>query len=214
MFTGIIQNIGKINGVEKKGKSAKIIIEHESLLADIKVGDSVAVDGVCLTVVEFSQSMIKTDVSEETLRLTTLGTMKTGDKVNLEKSLTPSTQMGGHFVTGHIDGVGNIARKAVEDAFVIIDFNIPNELQKQIVKKGSVAADGISLTVAEVFESGFRVAIIPHTMKITTLSVKKVGDKVNIETDIIAKYVQRFLSVQRKSGVDEVFLKEHGFIKG
>lgn len=214
MFTGIIQNIGKIKGVEKKGKSAKIIIEHESLLADIKVGDSVAVDGVCLTVVEFSQSMIKTDVSEETLRLTTLGTMKTGDKVNLEKSLTPSTPMGGHFVTGHIDGVGNIARKAIEGAFAIIDFNIPNELQSQIVKKGSVAVAGISLTVAEVFESGFRVAIIPHTLKITTLSVKKVGDKVNIETDIIAKYVQRFLSVQRKSGVDEAFLKEHGFIKG
>lgn len=214
MFTGIIQNIGKINGVEKKGKSAKIIIEHESLLADIKVGDSVAVDGVCLTVVEFSQSMIKTDVSEETLRLTTLGTMKTGDKVNLEKSLTPSTQMGGHFVTGHIDGVGNIARKAAEGEFATIDFNIPNELQNQIVKKGSVAVDGISLTVAEVLEDGFRVAIIPHTMKITTLSVKKVGDKVNIETDIIAKYVQRFLSVQRKSGVNEVFLKEHGFIKG
>lgn len=214
MFTGIIQNIGKINGVEKKGKSAKIIIERESLLADIKVGDSVAVDGVCLTVVEFSQSMIKTDVSEETLRLTTLGTMKTGDKVNLEKSLTPSTPLGGHFVTGHIDGVGNIARKAAEGEFATIDFNIPNELQNQIVKKGSVAVDGISLTVAEVLEDGFRVAIIPHSMKITTLSVKKVGDKVNIETDIIAKYVQRFLSVQRKSGVNEVFLKEHGFIKG
>lgn len=214
MFTGIIQNIGKIKGVEKKGKSAKIIIEHESLLADIKVGDSVAVDGVCLTVVEFSQSMIKTDVSEETLRLTTLGTMKTEDKVNLEKSLTPSTPMGGHFVTGHIDGVGNIVRKAVEGEFATIDFNIPDYLQSQIVKKGSVAVDGISLTIAEILEDGFRVAIIPHTLKNTTLAVKKEGDRVNVETDIIAKYVQRFLSVQRKSGVDEVFLKEHGFIKG
>ena len=135
MFTGIIQNIGTITGVEKKGKFARIVIGHSGKFADMNIGDSIAVDGACLTVVEFSQSMIKTDVSEETLRLTTLGTMKTGEKVNLEKSLTPSTPMGGHFVTGHIDGVGNIARKAIEGAFAIIDFNIPNELQSQIVKK-------------------------------------------------------------------------------
>lgn len=210
MFTGIIQTIGKVKGVEKKGSSAIITIDYNGSLAGINIGDSVAVDGACLTVVKISPSHFEADISGETLRLTTLGSIKAGERVNLEKSLTPSTPMGGHFVTGHVDGVCFINRKTAEGEFAVFDFNIPNELQSQIVKKGSVALDGISLTVTDLTSNGFRVAIIPHTLKNTTLSLKKQGDRVNIETDVIAKYVERFLSAN-KQGIDEAFLKKHGF---
>lgn len=216
MFTGIIQTIGKIKKIDKKGGAARITIEHNRGLSDINIGDSVAVDGVCLTVVEFAPSVLEADVSKETLNLTTLGGMKSGEKVNIEKSLTPAASMGGHFVTGHIDGVGFIKKKDADGEFAMMDFYMPDELQRQIAKKGSVAVDGISLTVADIIPHGFRVAVIPHTLKNTTLTVKKQGDKVNIETDIIAKYVERFLlnlgtlkSVTK--GIDEAFLKEHGF---
>jgi len=214
MFTGIIQTVGRVKDIDAKGDSARITVEHGGSIADIKPGDSVAVDGVCLTVVEFSLSVFKADISGETLRLTTLGNKRRGGLVNLENPLTPSSPMGGHFVTGHIDGIGLIARKAAAGEFAEIDFSIPAELQGQIVKKGSVAVDGISLTVADLIEQGFRVAIIPHTLKNTSLSSKKEGDRVNIETDIIAKYVERFLGAYKKQGIDEDFLRRHGFIKG
>ena len=214
MFTGIIQAVGRVKDIDAKGDSARITVEHGGSIADIKPGDSVAVDGVCLTAVEFSLSVFKADISGETLRLTTLGNKKRGGLVNLEKPLTPSSPIGGHFVTGHVDGIGLIARKAAAGEFAEIDFSIPAELQGQIVKKGSVAVDGISLTVADLIEQGFRVAIIPHTLKNTSLSSKKEGDRVNIETDIIAKYVERFLGAYKKQGIDEDFLRRHGFIKG
>ncbi|MEK6539865.1 MAG: riboflavin synthase [Deltaproteobacteria bacterium] len=214
MFTGIIQAVGRVKDIDAKGDSARITVEHGGSIADIKPGDSVAVDGVCLTVVEFSLSVFKADISGETLRLTTLGNKRRGGLVNLENPLTPSSPIGGHFVTGHVDGIGLIARKAAAGEFAEIDFSIPAELQGQIVKKGSVAVDGISLTVADLIEQGFRVAIIPHTLKNTSLSSKKEGDRVNIETDIIAKYVERFLGAYKKQGIDEDFLRRHGFIKG
>lgn len=221
MFTGIIQTIGKVKGIKKKGGFAVITIDHNGSLAAINIGDSVAVDGACLTVVKISPShpclnhagtSFEADISGETMRWTTLGSIKTGEMVNLEKSLTPSTPMGGHFITGHVDGVCFINRKTVEGEFAVLDFNIPNELQNNIAKKGSVALDGISLTVADLTSNGFRVTVIPHTFKNTTLSLKKQGDKVNIETDVLAKYVERFLSAN-KQGIDEVFLKKHGFIE-
>jgi len=190
MFTGIIQAVGRIKDIERKRGFARITIEHNGDLSAINTGDSVAIDGACLTVVDFSPSLFRADISGETLSLTTLGNIKTGEKVNLEKSLTPSTPLGGHFVTGHI------------------------ELQGQLAKKGSVAVDGISLTVVDIFENGFRTAVIPHTLRDTTLSGKTKGDNVNIETDIIAKYVQRFLLTYNKQGIDETFLKGHGFIEG
>ena len=214
MFTGIIQAVGRVKDIDAKGDSARITVEHGGSIADIKPGDSVAVDGVCLTVVEFSLSVFKADISGETLRLTTLGNKRRGGLVNLENPLTPSSPIGGHFVTGHVDGIGLIARKAAAGEFAEIDFSIPAELQGQIVKKGSVAVDGISLTAADLIEHGFRVAIIPHTLKNTSLSSKKEGDRVNIETDIIAKYVERFLGAYKKQGIDEDFLRRHGFIKG
>jgi len=214
MFTGIIQAVGKIKDIEKKSGYARVTIEHDSNLSGINRGDSVAVDGACLTVVDFSSSVFRADISGETLRFTTLGNINTGEKVNLEKSLTPSTPLGGHLVTGHIDGIGFIKKKTMADEFAVIDFNIPDELQSQLAKKGSVAVDGISLTVADIFVNGFRTAVIPHTLRDTTLSGKTKGDTVNIETDIIAKYVQRFLLTYNKQGIDETFLKKHGFIEG
>ncbi|MBI3398385.1 MAG: riboflavin synthase [Deltaproteobacteria bacterium] len=224
MFTGIIHTLGKVKGLEKKDKSARITIEHSGLAGvtphtkafgmGVNIGDSIAVDGVCLTIVEFFPAIFTADVSEETLKFTTLGGLRRGAVVNLEKSLTPSTPIGGHFVAGHIDGVGFIAKKTADGEFAILDFTLPNKLQSQIVKKGSVAVDGISLTVADIIDNGFRVAIIPYTLKNTNLSLRKEGDKVNIETDIIAKYVERFLVPYKKKGVEEAFLKEHGFTKG
>ncbi|MDP2681230.1 MAG: riboflavin synthase [Deltaproteobacteria bacterium] len=214
MFTGIIQTVGKIKDIERKSGFARVTIEHNGNLSAINTGDSVAVDGACLTVVDFSPSVFRADISGETLRLTTLGNINAGEKVNLEKSLTPSTPLGGHFVTGHIDGIGFIKKKTISDEFAVIDFNIPGELQGQLAKKGSVAVDGISLTVVDIFENGFRTAVIPHTLRDTTLSGKTKGDNVNIETDIIAKYVQRFLLTYNKQGIDETFLKGHGFIEG
>ena len=214
MFTGIIQAVGKIKDIERKRGFARVTIEHNGNLSGINTGDSVAIDGACLTVVDFSPSFFRADISGETLRLTTLGNIKAGEKVNLEKSLTPSTSLGGHFVTGHIDGIGFIKKKTIADEFAVIDFNIPDELQGQLAKKGSVAVDGISLTVVDIFENGFRTAVIPHTLRDTTLSGKIKGDNVNIETDIIAKYVQRFLLTYNKQGIDETFLKGHGFIEG
>ncbi|MEK7842134.1 MAG: riboflavin synthase [Deltaproteobacteria bacterium] len=214
MFTGIIQAVGRIKDIERKRGFARITIEHNGDLSGINTGDSVAIDGACLTVVDFSPSLFRADISGETLSLTTLGNIKAGGKVNLEKSLTPSTPLGGHFVTGHIDGIGFIKKKTIDGEFAVIDFNIPDELQGQLAKKGSVAVDGISLTVADMLENGFRIAVIPHTLRNTTLSVKTKGDNANIETDVIAKYVQRFLLTYKKQGIDEAFLKGHGFIEG
>lgn len=216
MFTGIIETIGKIERIEAKRDSARITIEHNGRLSGINIGDSVAVDGVCLTIVKISSSHIEADISGETMRLSTLGNIKAGKMVNLEKSLTPSTPMGGHFVTGHIDGIGFIKSKTIGGGFATLDFNVSDKLQGQIAKKGSVAVDGISLTVADIIEDGFRVAVIPHTLKNTTLFAKKQGDEVNIETDVIAKYVQRFLNFggglnSAQKGIDEEFLKKHGF---
>ncbi|MBI5286937.1 MAG: riboflavin synthase [Deltaproteobacteria bacterium] len=214
MFTGIIQGLGVVRGFEKRGESGRITIETSLNLDDIRQGDSIAVDGVCLSVVGKGSSSFDADISEETLRLTTLGYVERGTNVNLEKSLRASDPIGGHLVTGHIDGTGIIARKTSKGDFFVMEFNLLKGLMKQVVRKGSIAIDGISLTVADLLEDGLRVHIIPHTLKVTNLSVREVGDRVNVETDIIGKYVERFLSAYPGKGIDEGFLVRHGFLKG
>lgn len=214
MFTGIIQTTGTVKAIQIKDNFARIAIDHNGSLSGINMGDSIAVDGACLTVVKISPSGFEADISGETLLLTTLGSVKPDRKVNLEKSLAPATPMGGHFVTGHVDGTGLLRRKTAEGGFAMLNFEIPDALKGQIAKKGSVAVDGISLTIADVIDSGFTVAVIPHTLQNTTLSLKQEGEKVNIETDILAKYVERFLLTYKKYGISEDFLKEHGFVKG
>ncbi len=211
MFTGIVEGIGKVKSVEKSGVSGKISVTADLDLTSVKIGDSVAVNGACLTVVLLSGNGFTADVSEESFRLTTLGELRAGDPVNLELSLTPTKPMGGHMVTGHVDGVGQLDRRSRSGTSEVLDFSAPPELMRQTVKKGSIAVDGISLTVTDVSRSGFSIAVIPHTLKATTLGAKRNGDKVNIETDIIGKYVEKFLGVRGKKDVTEGLLEEHGF---
>lgn len=194
MFTGIIEEMGIVKSI----KSKVITIEANKIFDDLKLGDSVAVNGTCLTVSSFegkvSPKIFNADITSETLSRTNLGDLKSGFKVNLERALTLNGRLGGHIVSGHIDGVGiikNISKNA-EDIELAIE--VPPNLMKYIIEKGSVAVDGISLTVAKVNKNYFSIAIIPHTLKETILYYKKAGDKVNIENDIIGKYVEKLLS--------------------
>ena len=212
MFTGVVEGVGKVKSVEKKGTSGKITIETPFPL-DVGLGASIAVDGVCLTVTDLKGASVFTaDMSRETLKDTTLGGCSAGSRVNIERPLTLSTPMGGHMVTGHIDSVGSIKKRVSGGEFIDFEFTLAGELMGYLVKKGSVAVDGVSLTVASLTPDGFKVAVIPHTLKLTALDEKGPGARVNIETDIIAKYVERLLG-HRKGGVTEEQLLEQGFFK-
>lgn len=216
MFTGIIEEMGIVKSI----KSKVITIEANKIFDDLKLGDSVAVNGTCLTVSSFegktSPKIFNADITSETLSRTNLGDLKSGFKVNLERALTLNGRLGGHIVSGHIDGVGiikNISKNA-EDIELTIE--VPPNLIKYIIEKGSVAVDGISLTVAKVNKNYFSIAIIPHTLKETILYYKKAGDKVNIENDIIGKYVEKLLSFNninnnKNSNINMEFLIKNGF---
>ncbi len=217
MFTGIIEGVGTVKSIEKKGASGRITVETDFSIDGARPGDSIAINGVCLTADALSGDSFSADVSGETLRVTTLGKLKKRERVNVERALTLSRPLGGHIVTGHIDGVGFIKKKTAEKENLDIEFGVNPELMLHIVKKGSVAIDGISLTVAELTTEGFRAAVIPHTLRKTTLELKSEGGKVNIETDIIGKYVEKFMAgflAGGKKGISEAFLEEHGFFKG
>jgi len=211
MFTGIIEDIGRVKFVEKREAFGRIKIETSLDLNEVKTGGSISVNGVCLTVTVLSKGVFDADLSDETLRVTTIGTLKAGDKVNLERALTLSKPLGGHLVTGHVDGLGTVSSRTFRMDYMDFEVEVPAELMGQIVLKGSVAVDGISLTIAEVKPSGFRVAVIPQTLKETTLLLRREGSKVNIETDIIGKYVEKFFLAGRKKEITEDFLAEHGF---
>jgi riboflavin synthase len=180
-------------------------------LDDVMIGDSIAVSGACLTVVEIMNGTFSADVSAETLAKTTLRALKIGDKVNLEKALTLHSHLGGHFVLGHVDCVGDIRERKERSNSIIFGVEVGEETSRYIVQKGSVAVDGISLTVNAYEKNRFYVNIIPHTARETTLGFKKAGDRVNVETDILGKYVERFVHPDR--GIDEDFLSKHGFFK-
>lgn len=213
MFTGIIEAVGILKTIEKKGVSGRINIDVALDLTGVALGDSIAVSGACLTVVGLTKTGFYADISEETLNKTTLGSISSGSPVNIERALTLVKPLGGHLVTGHVDGVGVITGVIRKDAYIDITINGPQELMEQIVKKGSVAVDGISLTVADMQTDCFTVAVIPHTVAMTTLKTLLAGARVNIETDIIGKYVQRFLAKGERHGITEGFLSEHGFVK-
>ena len=213
MFTGIIEDIGTVKSIEIRGASGRITIKTALDTDCMTTGESIAVDGACLTVTGVSKGVFKADLSAETKRVTTLGGLKPGAAVNLEKAVTLAKPLGGHLVTGHVDGVGAIKRKTRTGDFMDIEFTVPAGLLVQVVKKGPVAVDGISLTVAEINPDGFTASVVPHTLERTTLSAKPDGFGVNIETDIIAKYVERFLRTRRPEGITEEFLSEHGFLK-
>ena len=213
MFKGIVEATGRVKDIEKKGGSGRITVETpfrgKNALA---VGGSIAVDGVCLTVEEIRDGIFSAHISGETLGRTTLGRLRRGDRVNLERPLTPGTPLGGHLVTGHVDCTGRIEKKERLKEGLLVHIFLPEEYRRYVAEKGSVAVDGISLTVCGLLPQGFSVVLVPHTVRVTTIGDKPVGGTVNIETDIIAKYVERFLTGHR-GGITEAFLKEHGFIK-
>ena len=216
LFTGLIQDIGKILKMDRQRGGVALTISTRLDLSAARLGDSVAVDGACLTVVKLSGHSFTVEVAPETLQRTTLATMKEGQTVNLETPLKISDPLGGHMVSGHIDGTGEIIGSEPEGNAQRIRFRVPPPIGRYLIEKGSVAVDGISLTVAECGEEEFSVSVIPHTWQKTTLIGKKAGDRVNIENDLIAKYVEKFLRPREerppeKSRIDNDFLARHGF---
>ena len=215
LFTGIIEETGKIRRQERGSKSVVLTVQADKVLEGVKEGDSIAVNGVCLTVTEFNKQEFKADVAPETIRKSNLGRLQVGDPVNLERALQVGDRLGGHFVSGHIDGVGEIIKRTREDNAVIFTVKPPEGLLKYLVPKGSIAVDGISLTVANLKEDSFSVSVIPHTAKVTTLKDKKTGAEVNLEGDVIGKYVNRLMGFKEEkkdqSEVDLDLLQEKGF---
>lgn len=213
MFTGIIEEIGKIKTFNKNSNGAEIEIECSKVLNDTKIGDSISVNGTCQTVVEISDNSFKARISDETLKVTNFNSAKIGQAVNLERALTLSSRLGGHIVSGHIDGVGKFISKEKLTDFYNLCFEIPSEVDKYIVYKGSITINGISLTVASIKNNIVEVAIIPHTFENTNLCNLKEGDLVNIETDLLGKYVEKILSVNNnKKDISIDFLMENGFV--
>lgn len=218
MFTGIIQVVGKIAAIEQKGGDARVRVDAGGLdMADVNTGDSIAVSGVCLTAVEHSVSDFVADVSGETLSRTMLGRLRPGDPVNLEKALTLSTPLGGHLVSGHVDGVGKVVSREPEGRSVRFRFEVPAALARYIAEKGSICVDGVSLTVNAVSGAQFTVNIVPHTLARTTLDNLRPGSEVNLEVDLLARYLERLMlgndAIRGDSSVTREFLARHGVIK-
>ena len=216
MFTGLIIEMGEITSVKMPSSSAVLSLKAREAASSAKLGDSISVNGVCLTVTELQtqNSELFFDLSDETLRSTNLGRLKKGDRVNLEMSLSPDSKIGGHFVTGHVDAVGTMRSKVTIGDMLKVEIGAPAKVMNFIVEKGSVAVDGISLTVVDVLNDGFTVVIIPHTARLTTIGFKSTGDTVNIETDILGKYVAKFLN--KDGGKDSGLMKaltEGGYIE-
>jgi riboflavin synthase len=215
MFTGIVEELAAVKSLSVRGESAKLAITAEKVLKDVRLGDSIAVNGVCLTVVSFSTREFVVDVMPETLRKTNLINLRPGDAVNLERAMALGGRLGGHLVSGHIDGTGKIIERRTEGNAVVFRFNTSAGVLRFVVSKGSIAIDGISLTVADMGLDWFSVSIIPHTASLTTLGSKGVGDMVNLENDMIGKYVDRLLNnaQDQKEELSMDFLKANGFLQ-
>lgn len=216
MFTGIVEEMGTVRSLEIRSDSAKLKVAAAKVLTDVRLGDSIAVNGVCLTVVSFVADSFIADVMPETLRKTNLGQLRPGDRVNLERAMALGGRLGGHLVSGHVDGTGRIRDKRGEGNAVVITLEAPPEIMRFIVPKGSIAIDGISLTVANAGTETFSVSVIPHTLTQTTLGTKSAGDLVNLENDMIGKYVDRLIHAyqgNRTKEMDMDFLKVNGFIQ-
>jgi riboflavin synthase len=215
MFTGIVEGKGKVSKIEYRGETRRLSIEFPSHLTDVQLGDSISINGVCLTVAERKGLILKFDLSDETIKRSGLGEIKEGDLVNLESALKLNGRLGGHFVTGHIDGIGIITEKRRERDFYKLKVKVPENLTKYVVPKGSIAIDGISLTVNECRGNEILLTLIPYTLEKTVLMDKRAGDHVNLETDILGKYVEKLLKGEKRSeGLNLSFLKEHGMIDG
>jgi len=219
MFTGIIEGMGTLAAIQSGGSSGGLVILADYDLNETRLGDSIAVNGACLTVTALQGRRFTVDVSPETFSKTTFGEAKIGQKVNLERALRLSDRLDGHLVSGHVDGVGKLTNRTAAGNAEILSFTSPEALTEYMITKGSVAVDGISLTINQCHASGFEVSIIPHTARMTTIGLKKIGESVNIETDIIGKYVQRFLMREKtpaaaapRNGVDLELLAKSGYL--
>ena len=215
MFTGIIEEIGTVKNIQRNGSNSFIVIEAKKVLEDVHIGDSIAVNGVCLTVTKTDGSIFQADVMNETLSRSSLGELRQGSKVNLERAMAANGRFGGHIVSGHIDGTGTIADIKNDGIAVWYTIAANADIMRYIVEKGSIAIDGISLTVAKVTDRDFSVSVIPHTAEMTILSTKSKGQTVNLENDIIGKYVEKLMKPaenSKKSGIDTAFLASNGFI--
>jgi riboflavin synthase len=221
MFTGIIEGLGTISGISSAGRGKRLVIDTDFQLDQTKIGDSISVSGACLTVIKIEPRRFEVDVSPETLKTTTFGNAKIGEHVNIERAMRISDRIDGHLVSGHIDGMGTIKHRQKTGNAVIVTITVPGALTRYMITKGSVAVDGISLTINSYGNDAFTVSIIPHTATITTIGVKDKGDLVNIETDMIGKYVERFLNrvssrqneeTVEKTSIDMEFLAKTGFI--
>lgn len=216
MFTGIVEETGRVVSIERGERSSVLTLRGKKIFEDMQLGDSIAVNGVCLTVASKTRDTFTADVMAETLRRSNLGTLSSGDTVNLERAMAANGRFGGHIVSGHIDGVGEIAGMEREDNAIWVTVKASAKLLRYIIEKGSIAIDGISLTVAYVDAECFRVSLIPHTAGHTTMSEKRVGDKVNLENDMVGKYVDRLLhfkelETSKEQSISLQFLRENGF---
>ncbi|BBO84419.1 riboflavin synthase subunit alpha [Desulfosarcina ovata subsp. sediminis] len=221
MFTGIIEGLGAIAAIQPTGQGRRMVITSDFDLKGTRIGDSIAVNGACLTAVTLQDRQFSVDVSPETLQRSVLGKIKIGERVNLERALRLSDRLDGHLVSGHIDGMGVLRERKTLANAIIITYAVPASLARYMIEKGSVAVDGTSLTINRCDNNTFDVSIIPHTASLTTIGLKKVGDPVNIETDMIGKYVERFVvggrspdsgETDAKGRIDMAFLAKSGFI--
>lgn len=213
MFTGIIEEIGVVKDLKIISDNAKIYIDCKKVLEDTKIGDSIAINGVCQTVIKIFEKGFMAEVSKETLDVTNFSSLKSGDKVNLERALTLNERIGGHFVSGHVDNVAKFISAQKINDFYNMEFEVAEETAKYIVKKGSITINGISLTVADIQNKKVTIAVIPHTFENTNLSCLIKGQNVNVETDVFAKYIEKFLLNERTTSIiTEDFLKENGFM--
>lgn len=216
MFTGLIQSIGKVRSLKRQADSAQLQISSNLVNAELQLGESIAVNGACLTVTAWDSSSFTVDVSPETLTCTTLGQFRANHPVNLERAMRLSDRLGGHLVSGHIDCVATVRRRYLDQNVIRFEFAVTPEVMRYLVQKGSVAVDGVSLTVNQVEKDMFSVAVIPHSLEMTTLKDCREGSQVNIETDLIGRYVERLLQgeidSQNKQKVDLDFLAKNGFL--
>lgn len=216
MFTGIVEEVGTLKAVRKGANSAVLEIQAKVVLEDIHLGDSIAVNGVCLTATSYSPTGFTADVMHETLNRSALAALRPGSRVNLERAMAANGRFGGHIVAGHVDGVGTVRRIEKDDNAIWYTIAAGPEILRYVVEKGSITIDGISLTVARVDSDSFAISAIPHTVSVTVLADRRVGDRVNLETDIIGKYVEKLLQPapeepQQKTGITKEFLTRYGF---
>lgn len=217
MFTGIVEAVGQLTAITPKGEDVTITVNVGKLdMSDVKLGDSIATNGVCLTVVDFNDTSYSADLSLETLKKSGFADYKAGDKVNLEKAMLPTTRFGGHIVSGHVDGVGEIVERNIMGRAIEFWVELPEELNKYVAEKGSITVDGISLTVNDLRKNAFKLTIVPHTTQETTIDSFQVGRKVNLEVDVLARYLERLLqgreqAKQPESRLTMEFLQQNGF---